>query len=271
MMMQLSRRMTEVRYRGPGFDRIRVLAALTVVVHHCTTYLTPDIAHDYLFQLSRGATNAGSLAVAIFFATSGALVVPGLVRGGDVILFGINRFLRIMPALATTVLATTFVVGPLLTHLNPMQYLLDPGTWAYLSNLIFRKAYMLPGVTLPDGTDIIVNGSLWTLYYEVLSYAALVIAFKLGLLSSKPVCLALLVLVYALNAACSLSPAIQSLMPDNIEVFLSLFVYFMAGAALYILADRVPSGLGAVLSAAALLLMSLPLGLGSLKLPILVP
>ncbi|HTJ59065.1 MAG TPA: acyltransferase [Devosiaceae bacterium] len=269
-MMQLSARMAEFHYRGPGFDRIRVLAALTVVVHHCSLMTIP-ITHDFLYEFSWGVTNTGNLAVAIFFATSGALVVPGLLRGGDIGIFAINRFMRIMPALVATVLVTIFVLGPVLTRLSPMQYLLDPHTYAYLNNIIFRASHTLPGVTLADGTGVLVNGSLWTLYFEVLSYVALAVAFKAGLLISKRACLSLLVVVYALNAACWFSPTVHDLIPDRIVVFLSLFVYFMAGAAFHVLADKVPYNAVAAVIAGALLLVSMPLGLGILTLPVLLP
>ena len=101
-MMTLSTRMAQKKFKGPGFDRIRLIAALVVVLHHCSTYVTNDIAKDVLFAYSQGFMQFGLLAVCVFFATSGFLVVPGLVRSGDVTTFAVNRCLRIMPALVVT-------------------------------------------------------------------------------------------------------------------------------------------------------------------------
>ncbi|RYE87593.1 MAG: acyltransferase [Hyphomicrobiales bacterium] len=268
--VQLSDQIAAVRHRGPGFDRIRLIAAFMVVLHHCTTYVTANIAHDFLFALSGGLVTVGSLAVAIFFATSGALVVPGLLRNGDIVGFGVNRFLRIMPALVTTVLVTVFLVGPLLTQLGPAGYFADPGTYAYLANALFRTVKYLPGVTL-DGSDIIVNGALWTLYFEILSYAALVIAFRAGLVGRRWTCLGLFFVTYAANALCWYVPAFAALLPDTIVVFLGLFVYFFAGVCLYRFAGHIPYGWLLALAATLLAIASMPLGLGVLVLPVLVP
>jgi peptidoglycan/LPS O-acetylase OafA/YrhL len=104
--------------RGPGFDRIRLIAAAVVVLHHNSTYLIADIAHDYLYTYSRTFSNFGLSAVDIFFALSGFLVTPSLSRTGDVVSFTVNRTLRIVPALAVSVFLAMFVIGPALSRLS---------------------------------------------------------------------------------------------------------------------------------------------------------
>jgi peptidoglycan/LPS O-acetylase OafA/YrhL len=78
-------------YKGPGFDRIRLIAATIVVLHHSSIYLYANISHDYLFSYSGGFIQFGRLAVDIFFALSGFLVAPRLVRTGDVVTFTVHR------------------------------------------------------------------------------------------------------------------------------------------------------------------------------------
>jgi peptidoglycan/LPS O-acetylase OafA/YrhL len=63
-------------FKGPGFDRIRLIGALIVVWHHCSFYATANIADDFLSAASGGAIDFGRFAVNMFFITRGVLVTP---------------------------------------------------------------------------------------------------------------------------------------------------------------------------------------------------
>lgn len=266
--MNIRQKLTANGYRGPGFDRIRLIAAAIVVVHHSSTYLVPDIAHDYLYAYSRGFTSFGLSAVDVFFALSGFLVTPSLLRTGDVVSFTVNRALRIMPALAVAVFVAIFVVGPISTTLNLSQYFTDPGTYRYAKNLLMLTIDTLPGVQTAPGNPIIVNGSLWTLYFEVLCYAFLVVISLSGILVRRVWTVGLFLGVYAFNALSWYAGPSLALVPVRIETFASLFVYFAAGVCIYRLSDIIPWSGAAAVAALACLLAGLALGIGVLVTPL---
>src|SRR5690606_40586822 len=81
------------------------------------------------------------------------------------------------PSASTPVPYTTLCRSPLVTALPAGAYFSHPATLGYLPNnlsLALRQPW-LPGVfeATPYGGET--NGSLWTLYYEVLCYGAVMV------------------------------------------------------------------------------------------------
>lgn len=227
--LTFSEHVEHLGFRGPGFDRIRLIAAIIVVLHHCSTYSVRNIADDFLSAATGGAIDFGRLAVNIFFVTSGVLVAPGLLRSGNVVTFAVNRAVRIMPALIIVVILTVFLVGPVITTLTAKQYFSDPETYLYLKNITFRAVRYLPGVVTADGTAIIVNGPLWTIYFEILSYGALALMFLAGITRHPRSLLIVFAVTYAIYVYSYATVANPLGAPDTLLVFSQLFVYFLAG------------------------------------------
>src|SRR4030081_3885435 len=124
--MTLHEKLVGISFRGPGFDHIRLVAATAVLLHHCRHIQYADIRDDVLFRYSGGFIHFGLLAVTIFFAISGFLVTPGLVRSGSVIDFTASRILRIFPGLILIVAATMMIIGAVLTTHSLASYYSDP-------------------------------------------------------------------------------------------------------------------------------------------------
>ena len=176
-----------------------------------------------------------------------------------------------MPALVVTVTASVLLIGPALTSLTPAAYFADPETYRYLNNVLFRMVRSLPGVTYADGTPVIVNGALWTLYFEVLCYLTLALMFGLQFLSRRTLAAAFFAFVYVANAALWYPRRPAVIVPERLAIFLSLFVYFLAGVVIFLFADRIAWSRALAIVALAGLLLALPLGLGALVLPIAMP
>jgi peptidoglycan/LPS O-acetylase OafA/YrhL len=114
------------------------------------------------------------MAVFTFFAISGFLVAGSYDRSHTIAAWVLARAVRIFPGLAVVLLLTAFVLGPLVTTLPLSAYFTHPLTLSYVPNtlsLVLRQTE-LPGVfqTGPHTEDV--NGSLWTLPYEVMCYVA---------------------------------------------------------------------------------------------------
>jgi len=135
--------------------------------------------------LSRHQTSLGQLAVAVFFVASGFLVTSSWQHGPQAGRFVSARALRLYPALIIMLFCTTFVLGPWLSSLSIPDYFADGNTlrffWANLSLTTFVPG--LPGVfeSLPFAGAV--NGSLWTLQYEVACYGAVLLLGAAGLLN----------------------------------------------------------------------------------------
>ena len=146
-----------------NFDALRLLAAFIVIYGH---------GRDLIDGTEPGLWNGpiAKLGLDIFFSVSGYLVTRSWDRNPDAAGFALRRGLRLMPGLAVCVLLIACVLGPVVTRLPLGQYLLHARSWSYLANIALYLQLFLPGVfeTLPRGSAV--NGSLWSLFPEVLCY-----------------------------------------------------------------------------------------------------
>ena len=136
--------------RSNNFDALRMIAALMVFVSHSFAMSSGTILTEPISRISRQQTDAGSIAVSVFFIISGYLITMSFTRSRSILSFVINRALRILPALAVVLLVLTFVAGPLLS-VEPMSiYFRSPETYRFfLVNLSLYDAWgYLPGVFL---------------------------------------------------------------------------------------------------------------------------
>ena len=153
-----------------NFNLIRLLAATLVIVDHSFP-LTGTPAPVF------NATHLGApggVCVDVFFLTSGHLVTKSLLARGDIVQFITARIVRIYPALLVLTVLTLLLAA---CCAQP-GLLTNPQTWAYalhtaLPSLALLTTYRLPGVFEANPFPGVVNGSLWTLPWELRMYAIL--------------------------------------------------------------------------------------------------
>jgi peptidoglycan/LPS O-acetylase OafA/YrhL len=173
-----------------------MIAATAVLVSHAFPITLGEGTGEPLFALT-GQTLGGH-AVVVFFMLSGLLIARSFDRGSSVPRFILARIARLFPALVVVV-ALTVLAGAFFTTLPLAQYFTDPETLGYVPrnlSLAFLQ-YPLPGVFEHNPLPDTINGSLWTLFYEVLCYAA-VVAFGLAGLLRRPIVFSV---IFALIAA----------------------------------------------------------------------
>lgn len=176
--------------RANNFDALRFWAALAVLWSHAFPIALGADYPQPLATLSRGQTNLGSVAVAVFFVISGFLITRSFERSADWRSFVRARALRIMPALVVVLVGLAFVLGPLVTSLSVSEYLTSSAPYRYvLLHASFSGHTELPGVFDQNPVDH-TNASLWTLRYEVVCYA-LVVVLGVSRLLRRQVTLAL--------------------------------------------------------------------------------
>ena len=178
-----------------------------------------------------------------------------------------RRATRIFPALLVVVLFTVCIVGPLASSQSVTTYFSSRQTLRYgLHNttMLFGMEHHLPGVftTHPNGS---VNGSLWTLPYELWAYVLVMAAGIVGALRRTTVVLAaLLVAVFVFHYGVDLHrlPLDQTLFGLTARDGLELGMLFLLGVAIARLRHRIDVrvlALPGVVAMVAALLLDAPL------------
>lgn len=237
--------------RDNNLNAIRMIAASLVLVSHAFPITLGAGAAEPL--LRQTGSSLGHYSVAVFFGISGLLMARSFDRRRTMSHFIVARALRLFPALFV-VLVLTVLAGAWFTALPIRLYLADHGTWTYVpANLTLAfLQYPLPGVFESNPYGPPINGSLWTLIYEIACYAGVAILGLLGVLRHRWLTLAALVLVallhfsgpYIASAGLPLPQAIIA----RIDALALLTFPFMLGTFAYVWRDKIRmSGWAAVL------------------------
>jgi peptidoglycan/LPS O-acetylase OafA/YrhL len=173
--------LSDILERGNNnFDLVRLLAAALVIISHSFSIVYGTAGAEPLASIS--AYTLGQHSVNVFFILSGLLVSASLDRSQGIASFAIARVLRVFPGLIVCVLVVAAIVGPVVTTLDVASYFSSPKVPNYvLTTLSLTTALApLPGVfeALPMAGQV--NLPLWSLKYEILSYAILTMIAALG-------------------------------------------------------------------------------------------
>lgn len=215
----------------PGFDGLRLLAAFGVLVSHGMLMPTGT---EPLEVVARTVGRIGYWGVFTFFIISGFLLARSLAQEPDALRFAVNRLLRIYPGLIACAVVTAFGLGLLGTALPWQAYLAHDDALGYVgltAQCLCARGW-LPGVFGYEASDelrSIINGSLWSLSYEVLSYT-LLLALWLALRSVRATVFALM----ALAAATLALPAAH----ERLAGVAFTLPYFAGGALMYLVYER---------------------------------
>ncbi|MFD3511114.1 acyltransferase family protein [Nocardia sp. NPDC058666] len=170
----------DVRSRGGRYeylDALRGLAALAVVLQHCSELAWPAYA-----RFSGTHFGAGMFGVFVFFVVSGFIIPASLERGRSLGAFWVGRFFRLFPLFWGCLIAAMILhsVGRFSLQAG---LLADPG-WHFATN-----ATMVQFFLGAPNTQVI--GVAWTLSYELVFYLFVSLLF-LGGLNRRSVPLAVL-------------------------------------------------------------------------------
>ena len=161
--------------RVNNFNLIRMLAAIGVL-----------ISHSFPLTLGRGAgdlisnsfgVSIGTICLYVFFVLSGFFITKSFEQRKSSMQFIFSRFLRIFPALAVCLLII-IIAGMFLTKVNLSLYLIEATGYFSWNFTLFYGQTSLPGVFGGNIYSSTINGSLWTLNFELLCY---IITFIIGL------------------------------------------------------------------------------------------
>jgi peptidoglycan/LPS O-acetylase OafA/YrhL len=252
----LSRRLGD--RRDNNYNLLRFLAAALVIYSH--SFPMSGVKSDPLERLV--GFSFGHLAVDVFFVISGFLVSSSLLARRELKSFAVARALRLFPVLVVGAFGCAFVLGPLQTTLPLAKYLAAPGTWRFVfENTIpwpFGVCYTLPGVFEHLPLRGAVNGSLWSLPWELSMYVVLSVLGALAfagrrVLGERTLRRVLVGIGVVATVGFTLYEGLDFPYEFHVSQGLRLTSLFFGGAALLVLSDRVVlSGRFALLAAVLL-------------------
>ncbi len=240
---------------GNNFDFLRLVAASAVAVYHLI--VLPQAAPPEL--LERIGAYGAATAVEAFFVISGFLIYGSVVRTRTISRYASKRARRLYPAYATVVIAATLAAVAL--NVRDFEAAIHAARY-FAANIVFLNFLepTLPGL-FANNPHTVVNGSLWTIKIEVMFYLiAPLLAWALRAFPAMALCAA----IYAASVAWRLGfehLADARDMPVLAQLARQLpgqMAFFISGAALWLLKDRVLAQ-GGVLAAAAVAALALSL------------
>jgi peptidoglycan/LPS O-acetylase OafA/YrhL len=221
-----------------NYDFLRLMFATFVLVTHSYAMLgLPEI--DVYSQWSHHQTSLSSTAVFGFFILSGLLITKSLLRSSSLLDYYYKRALRILPGL-WVVLGVVAVLGFFISGKSFAAYFSHWSTRDYLIyGSMFRLKFYIDGVFVHNPIKA-VNGSLWTIPYEISFYIFLSFSFfcrKNTRVLRTLFCALFLVLFYLLLAKL---PALEALPEERIFSFKPVFMvqwglFFVSGCILAVI------------------------------------
>jgi peptidoglycan/LPS O-acetylase OafA/YrhL len=235
--------------RQNNFNLIRAGAAIAVLVSHAYPISEGPKEREPLEAFL--GTTLGGLAVLVFFIVSGYFISQSSVRSKTQYDFWTARFLRIYPGLLIALSVTVVFVGIAVTSLPPREYFSAAETLTYVPkglSLLWIQ-YELPGTFGDNPFSGVVNGSLWTLFYEALCYLMLSSLHPLRILHSEKRAAAFFLLFLFCYSVVKFALMESSAFDSRTPAFkflghlLDLTPAFVLGMAYYVYRDRIPVNL----------------------------
>ena len=174
--------------RIKNLNWIRLFAAIAVLFSHSFLIAEGDERNEPLESMT--GEILGVYGVFVFFIMSGFLVTRSCCATSSSKTYFWNRFLRIYPGYAVSIIICLFVVCPFFTTPSPDNH---GQTLSFLDDFA-RSLLFLDNILLCDGAWFyssdsgmgeVLNGVYWTIKIEVLLYIFLALLKKLNLLRSE--------------------------------------------------------------------------------------
>jgi peptidoglycan/LPS O-acetylase OafA/YrhL len=224
--------------RDNNYNLLRFLAAAGVIVSHSYPLSQGFGVHEPLSETL--GFSLGRLSVYIFFVISGFLIAKSFCQRKNMRDYVLARVFRIYPALAVIVVLSAFILGPIVTTLSLGEYFSQTSVYTYIVKNIALVSlqFNINGVFEDNIYPGAINGSLWTLPYEVACYVMIACVGLLGIFRSKGV-LAIVLLGYVLAWVFYAYNSFDNALWYKLGMFLELSSYFWAGSLAYIFRDKI--------------------------------
>lgn len=231
--------------RDNNFNLIRFTAALMVIFSHSYAISLGDGSFEPFRHIC--GIPLGHIAVDIFFVTSGFLITSSFLRSETIAKYFWARILRIYPALIVAMLFCAIVIGGWFTLLSFEEYFSQGDVAKFIllnSSLLFGLSAHLPGVFSELPYPSAVNGSLWTLPWEVRMYLLVamagVMAHIIQRASRDKIFSGLVTIIFVAALTLQISNNLYEFTSNRhlVNAFRLTTMFFM-GAQMYMLRDKI--------------------------------
>lgn len=231
------------RHAFNRFDFLRFLLATLVIFSHSFVLLEGPGKAEPLTTWTRGQTTLGSVAVNFFFVASGFLITASWIRTNTLRSYLSKRILRIYPAFLLALLLQTLVILPLVSafHGFSLRDLLLLGFNA-LDLVGYGYPYGAPQFPFPHNPfPGAMNGSMWTIRFEVMCYLLVPLLAGIGLLRRPGLLLLVWTAIVLLAASGAQLPTYRfvTALVGTPRIWPRFLSFFLAGMLLYLYRERV--------------------------------
>jgi peptidoglycan/LPS O-acetylase OafA/YrhL len=274
--------------KNNAFGFLRLLLAILVIFSH--SFALGGFGIEPLHALTQGRYNIGLASVAMFFVLSGFLIARSAAHSPSIGRFLWHRFLRIFPGYWVCLVVCACIFAPLMAYAesgsltrifslpwnSPQSFMINNAGVLHLNGFSVEGAVMfrpnsIGGVLRHNPVPGVLNGSLWTLPFELGCYLAVAAVALVGLLRRARS------LVLVLFAGLSCLHAFDCLDPQGfyryfpyvgVKQLVMLCLFFCAGSICFLYQEKIPFSRWLFAAALLLLWMSLAAGVFGLVAPI---
>ncbi len=224
--------------RDNNYNLLRFLAAAGVIVSHSFPLSYGPGTHEPLSDTL--GFSLGRLCVYIFFVISGFLIAKSFCQRKSMLDYTLARILRIFPALILVVLLSALILGPIMSSLPFSAYFNNISVYTYIIKNISLVSlqFGIDGVFSNNIYPDAINGSLWTLPYEVACYVMIAFLGLVGIFHSRFMLFGVL-LIYGVVWIYYTNNSYDNAIWYKLGIFLELSLYFLAGSICYIYRSKI--------------------------------
>ena len=273
--------------KNNAFGFLRLVLAVLVVFSH--SFALGGFGIEPMLALTHGRYTIGLASVAMFFVLSGFLIARSAANSPSIGRFLWHRFLRIFPGYWICLLLCACIFAPLMAYVetgsltgifllpwnSPQSFMLNNAGVLHLNGFSVEGVVMfrpnsIGGVLRHNPVPGVLNGSLWTLPYELGCYLAVAAAAAIAVLRrAKHFLLVLFAGLWGAHAFDCLNPeAFMRCFPYvGLKQLVMLGLYFCAGCICFLYRGKIPVSRWLFVGALLALGMALALGVFGLVAP----
>jgi peptidoglycan/LPS O-acetylase OafA/YrhL len=271
-----------------AFGFLRLTLAIMVIFSH--SFRLGGFGDDVFAILGQGRATFGFVAVAMFFVLSGFLITRSASHSISVPRFLWHRFLRIFPGYWVCLFVCAFVFAPLIAWVeygtvlrifsapqgSPQAFLFHNAGLFHLQPSFIGAVTISPpgfaGLLMRNPMPVAINGSLWTLPFEIACYAGVAALAMCGLVRrGRLVFLASFLGLLFLYVYHYLYPqSFDRCFPvPGLNAFIPLALSFSAGCLCFVYREKILCSGWIFAACLVLLALSVAFGVFGLVMPIL--